>query len=140
MLGATLNRELEDIFAVQDEMTATLVGAIEPELGKAERERARANRPDDLRAWDFYQRGLWHAYKRTQEDLAEAQELFRQAIEIDPRMARAYAAAEEAFFFHFVGGDGDTGPVAKTDALRFAEKAVSSTGRTHSITTLSGGP
>ena len=118
------DRELEDIFAVQDEITATLVGAIEPELGKAERERARANRPEDLRAWDLYQRGLWHTYKRTKADLAEAQNLFRQAIEIDPRMARAYAAAEEAFFFQFVGGYGDTGASAKTDALRFAEKAV----------------
>jgi adenylate cyclase len=118
------DRELEDIFAVQDEITATLVGAIEPELGKAERERARANRPEDLHAWDLYQRGLWHTYKRTKVDLAEAQNLFRQAIEIDPQMARAYAAAEEAFFFQFVGGYGDTGAGAKTDALRFAEKAV----------------
>jgi tetratricopeptide (TPR) repeat protein len=118
------DRKLEDIFAVQDEITSTLVGAIEPELGKAERERARANRPDDLRAWDLYQRGLWHTFKRTQEDLAEAQRLFRQAIEIDPGMARAYAAAEEAFFFQFVGGYVDTGGAAKTDALKFAEKAV----------------
>jgi tetratricopeptide (TPR) repeat protein len=109
---------------VQDEITATLVGAIEPELGKAERERARAKRPDDLRAWDFYQRGLWHTYKRTREDLAEAQRMFRQAIEIDPGLARAYAAAEEAFFFQFVGGYVDTGEAAKADALRFAEKAV----------------
>src|SRR3954468_17857409 len=54
------DRKLEDIFAVQDEITSMLVGAIEPELGKAERERARAERPDDLRAWDLYQRGLWH--------------------------------------------------------------------------------
>jgi adenylate cyclase len=118
------DRDLEDIFAVQDEITATLVGAIEPELGKAERERARAKRPDDLRAWDFYQRGLWHTYKRTREDLAEAQRMFRQAIEIDPGLARAYAAAEEAFFFQFVGGYVDTGEAAKADALRFAEKAV----------------
>ena len=73
------DRDLEDIFAVQDEITATLVGAIEPELGRAERERAQANRPDDLRAWDLYQRGLWHTYKRNREDLAEAQRLFRQA-------------------------------------------------------------
>jgi adenylate cyclase len=118
------DRDLEDIFAVQDEITATLVGAIEPELGKAERERAQANRPDDLRAWDLYQRGLWHTYKRTREDLAEAQRLFRQAIEIDPGMARAYAAAEEAFFFQFVGGYVDTLAGTKADALRFAEKAV----------------
>ena len=118
------DRDLADIFAVQDEITSTLVGAIEPELGRAERERARAKRPDDLRAWDLYQRGLWHAYKRTREDLAEAQHLFRQAIEIEPGMARAYAAAEEAFFFQFVGGYVDAGKAAKADALRFAEKAV----------------
>lgn len=56
------DRDIADIFAVQDEITSTLVGAIEPELGRAERERARARRPDDLRVWDLYQRGLWHAY------------------------------------------------------------------------------
>ena len=118
------DRNLEDIFSVQDEITETLAGAIEPELGKAERERARTRRPDDLRAWDLCQRGLWHTYKRTRQDLADAQHMFRQAIEIDPGLARAYAAAEEAFFFQFVGGYVDTGEAAKADALRFAEKAV----------------
>ena len=118
------DRDLEDVFVVQDEITATLVGAIEPELGKAERERARAKRPDDLQAWDLYQRGLWHTYKRTREDLAEAQHIFRQAIEIDPGLARAYAAAEEAFFFQLVGGYVDAGQAARADALRFAERAV----------------
>jgi len=118
------DRDLEDIFSVQDEITETLAGAIEPELGKAERERARTRRPDDLRAWDLCQRGLWHTYKRTRQDLADAQHMFRQAIEIDPSLARAYAAAEEAFFFQFVGGYIDTGEAAKADALRFAEKAV----------------
>jgi adenylate cyclase len=118
------DRDLEDIFSVQDEITETLAGAIEPELGKAERERARARRPDDLRAWDLCQRGLWHTYKRTRQDLADAQQMFQQAIEIDPDLARAYAAAEEAFFFQFVGGYVDAGQAAKADALRFAEKAV----------------
>jgi TolB-like protein/class 3 adenylate cyclase/Flp pilus assembly protein TadD len=118
------DRNLEDIFAVQDEITATIVGAIEPELGKAERERARAKRPNDLRAWDLYQRGLWHTYKRTREDLATAQQMFQRAIEIDPGLARAYAAAEEAFFFQFVGGYVGTGGATKVDALRFAETAA----------------
>ena len=118
------DRNLEDIFAVQDEITATIVGAIEPELGKAERERARAKRPNDLRAWDLYQRGLWHTYKRTREDLANAQHMFQRAIEIDPGLARAYAAAEEAFFFQFVGGYVGTVGATKVDALRFAETAV----------------
>jgi adenylate cyclase len=118
------DRDLEDIFAVQDEITATLVGAIEPELGKAKRERARAKRPDDLRAWELYQRGLWHTYRRTREDLAEAQLLFRRAIAIDPGLARAYAAAEEAFFFQHVGGYVDGADAANTAALQYAETAV----------------
>ena len=91
---------------------------------QAERERARANRPDDLRAWILYQRGLWHTYKRTQEDLAEAQRLFRQAIEIDPRYGTCLCRGRGSVFFQFVGGFVDTGPAAKTDALKFAEKAV----------------
>jgi adenylate cyclase len=118
------DRDLADIFAVQDEIAGTLVGAIEPELGKAERARALAKRPSDLRAWDLYQRGLWHTYRRTREDLAEAQRMFQQAIEIDPGLARAYAAAEEACFFQFVGGYAEPGQAPKTDALHFAERAV----------------
>ena len=81
-------------------------------------------RPDDLRAWDLYQRGLWHTYRRTREDLAEAQLLFHRAIAIDPGLARAYAAAEEAFFFQHVGGYADSGDAANAAALRFAETAV----------------
>jgi adenylate cyclase len=118
------DRDLADIFAVQDEITATIVGAVEPELGKAERERASVKRPNDLRAWDLYQRGLWHTYKRTREDLASAQVMFRRAIEIDPGLARAYAAVEEALFFQFVGGYVGTGGATKDEALRFAQRAV----------------
>jgi tetratricopeptide (TPR) repeat protein len=50
--------------------------------------------------------------------------MFRQAIEIDPGLARAYAAAEEALFFQFVGGYVGTGGVTKDEALRFAQRAV----------------
>ncbi len=123
------DRDLKDIFAVQDEITETLVGAIEPELGKAERERARARRPDDLRAWDFYQRGLWHTYKRTREDLAEARHMFEQAIAIDPGLARAYAGAEEAIFFQLMDGHAASGETAKATALELAEKSVSIDGQ-----------
>ena len=117
------DRDLRDIFAVQDEITTTLVGAIEPELGRADRERARAKRPGDLRAWDLCQRGFWHTYRRTEADLAKAQLSFRQAIEVDSGLARAYAGAEEACFFQIIGGYVDT-EGAKADALRFAARAV----------------
>lgn len=117
------DRDLEDIFTVQDEITTTLAGAIEPELGRADRERARAKRPDDLRAWDLCQRGFWHIYRRTEADLAQAQHFFRQAIEVDSGLARAYAGAEEACFFQIIGGYVDTVD-AKANALRLAGRAV----------------
>ena len=56
------NRSLTDIFELQDEMTQTIAGAVEPELSAAERERAACTPPESLGAWEFYQRGLWHLW------------------------------------------------------------------------------
>jgi tetratricopeptide (TPR) repeat protein len=118
------DREVEDIFAVQDEITEMIVGAIEPEMGRAERERATAQRPENLQAWGLYQRGLWHTYRRTRDDLAEAQRLFRAAIEMNPRLAAAYAGLEEAYFFQIFGGYVDSPNDAKDEAVRAARRAV----------------
>jgi TolB-like protein len=90
------DREYEDVFAVQDEIAETIVGAVEPELGKAERERAKAKRPENLDAWDLYQRGLWHLYRYTKEDLEEAKRLFRRAAELDPGLGVAFSGLAEA--------------------------------------------
>ena len=118
------DRELQDIFAVQDEITATLAGAIEPELGKAERERAKAKRPDDLRAWDLYQRGLWHTYKRTREDLAEAQRLFATSAGYRSSFGARLCGCRGGLLLSVGWRLADTGQAAKSDALRLAEKAV----------------
>ena len=56
------DRALDDIFAVQDEITLSVVGAIEPSLRQAEIERAKRKRPDNLDAYDLYLRALPHAY------------------------------------------------------------------------------
>jgi hypothetical protein len=56
------DRELDDIFALQDEITETIVAAVEPELGAVERERAGRRPPESLDAWGLYQRGLWLFY------------------------------------------------------------------------------
>src|SRR4249919_3248664 len=77
------DRALSDIFAVQDEITQTIVGGIEPELGRAERERARIKQRDSIDAWSIYQRGMFHVYRYTQADLAQARKLFEDAIAID---------------------------------------------------------
>ena len=57
------DRALSDIFSVQDDITQTIVGGIEPELGRAERERARVKHRDSIDAWSTYQRGMIHLYR-----------------------------------------------------------------------------
>jgi TolB-like protein len=78
------DQDLEDIFAIQDEVTQSIVGAIEPALGAAEQKRAQLMRPDSLDAWEASQRAFWHLYKWTREDLKLAVDWFRRAIALDP--------------------------------------------------------
>jgi TolB-like protein/Tfp pilus assembly protein PilF len=103
------DRDLEDIFAVQDEITRTVVGALQPELTRSEIDRARRKPPDDLDVWDLYQRGLWHFYRVKKEDNAAAIALFTRAIELDPDFARPYAALSECYandgFYRFTNRD-----------------------------------
>jgi adenylate cyclase len=83
------DRVLEDVFELQDEITGTIVAAIEPELENAERERARAKSPENLDAWESYQRGMWHTYKLNREDAEAAVICFRQALAGAPNYAPA---------------------------------------------------
>ena len=85
------DRELEDIFALQDEITETVVGAIEPELGRAERERARKIPPENLDAWTALQKGISFFYEAQSDTFEEAVKLIGRAIELDPNFALAYA-------------------------------------------------
>jgi TolB-like protein/Flp pilus assembly protein TadD len=79
------DRHLSDLFELQDEVAAAIAGAIEPELLKSERNRVAHRPPQTEDAYEFYQRGLWHFYRYTKEDNAEAQALFRRALAIDPQ-------------------------------------------------------
>ena len=98
------DRDLEDIFAVQDEVTRAIVTAIEPELGSVERERARRKPPESLDAWSCYQRGLWHLYRHTAEDSTKGQDLLRRAIALDSGFAAPHAALGFSLYYVVVGG------------------------------------
>jgi hypothetical protein len=74
------DRDLADIFAVQDEITDAVTVAIAPAIAEAEQQRALRKPPGSLDAWAAYQRGLWHLGKVTAEDFAVAQELFERGI------------------------------------------------------------
>ena len=98
------DRELEDIFAVQDEITNTVVTAIEPELSRAEQERARRKPPGDMDAWDCYQRGMWHLGRTKREANEEAQGLFQRAVEIDPNFSDGYSGLAVALMRYLIQG------------------------------------
>jgi TolB-like protein/class 3 adenylate cyclase/Flp pilus assembly protein TadD len=84
------DRDLADTFVVQDEITESVVGAIEPELLQVERQRAASKSPENLDAWDNYLRAMWRFHQFRATDSAEAERLMRRAIELDPRMAQGH--------------------------------------------------
>ena len=88
---------LEDIFDLQDQVTASVVGAISPKLEQAEIERARRKPTEKLDAYDLYLRGLEAFYKWNRDANDEALSLFRRAIELDPHFAASYGMAAHCF-------------------------------------------
>jgi TolB-like protein/cytochrome c-type biogenesis protein CcmH/NrfG len=83
------DRNLADVFEVQDEITQAIVAAIEPELYGAEGFRARRKAPDNMDAWDLVMRALSHYWRVTQQDNVAAQALLEKAISIDPHYGQA---------------------------------------------------
>jgi adenylate cyclase len=90
------DRDLADIFAVQDEITEAVTIAIAPAIGDAERQRAMRKPPENLDAWGAYQRGLWHLGKGNVADNAVAEKFFQQAIDLDPLFASGYTGLAAA--------------------------------------------
>ncbi len=119
------DRDLSDIFALQDEMTQTIVGAIEPELGSAERERARRKPPGNLDAWSCYQRGLWHLYRFTKVDNDEAEKLFQRAAELDPDFSGASMGLAIVRYWNVLFGQAESPEEMLADAFTAARTAVS---------------
>jgi adenylate cyclase len=98
------DRDLSDIFAVQDEITASVAGVIEPALAEAEQQRVLRKPPERLDAWEAYQRGLWHFNKYAPAQNQIALGFFRQAIGLDPNFAPGHygcALALQWDIWHF---------------------------------------
>ena len=86
------DRDLADIFAVQDEITASVSAAIHPALERSEQKRAVRKPTDSLDAWENYHRGMWHFAKVQVTENERARNFFRRSIELDPQFAPAVAA------------------------------------------------
>ena len=95
------DRDLSDIFAVQDDIAASVASILEPTLADAEQNRVLREPPERLDAWEAYQRGLWHLYKFGADANQTAQRFFRQSIEIDPGFAPGHYGYSLALFYDF---------------------------------------
>jgi adenylate cyclase len=124
IMAERYDRDLTDLFALQDEIATTLAGAIEPELLKFERERI-ADRPQHRKdAYEFYQLGMWHHYRHNKTDNIEAQAFFKRALTIDPHYPQATAALAiavlNAGFLNWV----DSAERNYEDSFNLAQRAV----------------
>jgi adenylate cyclase len=86
------DRNLSEIFAVQDEITSEVTTAIVPAVADAEQRRALRKVPENLGAWEAYQRGLWYFGKANPADNDQARESYQRAITLDAMFSPAYAA------------------------------------------------
>ena len=118
------DRDLEDIFAVQDEITETIAARIEPELAAVEGLRVQRKHPQNFSAWDCYHLGLLELYHFSSEHNEEAQRLFRQAIEHDPTFAAAYARLAYSMVLSVVYFDAEPTQEHLDEALHIAQRAA----------------
>jgi adenylate cyclase len=109
------DRSLEDIFALQDEISEAIVTAVAPAFVLAEAQRAQRKAPENLDAWDYAMRGNWFLSRRGEDDIAEARRLFGIALEIDPNCTVALAGLAFALcWVSNLGFEGDLDTVRKT--------------------------
>jgi TolB-like protein len=114
------DRDLVDVFAVQDEITKAIVAAIEPQLYAAESFHARRKPPNSMDAWDLVMRALSHYWRVTRQDNVVAQAFLEKAIAIDPNYGQALGvlAASHSFGAHMGWEEMATAvPVAERAAL-----------------------
>jgi len=127
------DRSIEDIFALQDEITQTIVSAIEPELGNVERMRLSRKPPENMDAWECYQRGMGHVWRAEPEDLDKAQALFKQALKLLPDYGPALAGLAYVNYIRIALGIGVTDETTTlqilSEGIDFGRRAIAADDR-----------
>jgi TolB-like protein/Flp pilus assembly protein TadD len=120
------DRLLDDIFALQDEITMNVIGAIEPNLRRVEIERVKHKRPDSLDAYDLVLRALPLVYSHIAEDAATAIPLLAKALELDPGYAAAHAFS--ALCYHCRFSRAGLREEDRSAAVQYARAAIAAGG------------
>lgn len=118
------DRDLADIFAVQDEITLNVAGAIQPRLISVEAERARNKEPESMAAWDYAVRGRWHVLRPTKEDNAEAQRLLREGLTLYPDSVPILTFLSYSLTTGVIFGWSDDPRAWLAEARKLAERAA----------------
>jgi TolB-like protein len=123
------DRNLEDVFEIQDEITQHVAGAIEPAILVGEGRRAIDKVAANLDAFDCCMRGMWYHYQFNQDDFREAQMWFLRSIELDPKFHRAHMGLARNLFGACIFGWSDDFGRDRECLCESAERAVSLDGR-----------
>ena len=118
-------RDLTDVFALQDEVTAAVVSAIQPKLLETEIAMSMRRRSENLTAYDFYLRALQQHYQTTREGLAEALRLAHRALELDPRFGLVAALAGICHQLNLTLGHANDPQFERKEAARLLRLALS---------------
>jgi serine/threonine-protein kinase len=119
--GEKYNRQLSDIFSVQDEMAQEISGKLRLKLSGEEQKRLTKRHTENTEAYQLYMKGRYFWNKRTQEGLQKGMDFFRQAIDLDPNYALAYAGLADSYSFlglHRVVAPAEILPQAKAAAQK----------------------
>jgi TolB-like protein/Tfp pilus assembly protein PilF len=122
--SARYDRTLEDLFTVQDEITATLASTLAPVLLDREQQQAVRNTPRSLQHWDLYLRARWHFWRGTLKHTRSAQTLLTQALALRPEDAPSLALLAHCYFGEVWSGWSPGIDQAIAEATRLALKAV----------------
>ncbi len=116
------DRDLNDIFAIQDELTASIVAALQLVLTDDEQTRVARQYTDNIEAYDLFLRGRTYL-RGTKRTHLKARELFDQAIDLDPNFATAYAEKSLTYFAGFIMPM-TRDPEVLEESVNMAERAV----------------
>ncbi len=118
------DREVADIFAVQDEVTRAIVTTIEPAMVDSERQRARRKPPENMDAWESYQRGLWHIYQYNLENVGFGIAFMQQSMTRDPEFALAHAGLAFGLYLRVLLGGSVSSAEDLDDGLAAGNRAI----------------
>jgi adenylate cyclase len=117
------DRELVDVFAIQDDVSQHVGAAIEPALSRSEVDRSRRKTPEQMVAYDHLMRGIWHFHKFNSADAKEAIVSFKKAIELDATLADAHANLARTLLSSAMYGF-SPGPGTNQESLESATAAL----------------